>query len=150
MSKMLDEIMKFTNRYGDFPEGIVDKALRTNVDYEDGNIIIKSFKVPKRVSGTKLKQESWNWRCKAYPPDIFQDEENKTYGASLFFWREKDQIMQTDKFAKKYIQDDKFVTQPELSAAYQCPSILKTSFGVNVKVALSEEQHVLMLWVYGK
>lgn len=150
MSKMLDEIMTFAERYGDFPVDVVAKALRTNVDHEDGNIVIKSFRIPKRVTGTKLKQESWDWRCRAYSPDIFQDEENKVYGASLFLWREKDQIMKTEKFAKKYIKDNNLVTHRELCAAYQHPPILKTSFGVNLKVALSEEQHVLMLWVCGK
>ena len=150
MSSMIENIMDFAERYGDFPKEVVEKALRTNVDFEDGNIIIKSFRIPKRITGTKLKQESWDWRCRAYSPDIFQDEEGKAYGASIFFWREKDRILKTEKFAKKYVKDDKLVTQRELCAAYQHPPVLKTSFGVNLKVALSPEQHVLMLWVYGK
>ena len=150
MSSMIDNVMEFSERYGDFPREVVEKALRSNVNYEEGNIIIKSFKIPKRVTGTKLKQESWWWRCKAYSPDIFQDEASETYGASIFFWREKDCIMKTEKFAKKYVSDDKLVTHRELCAAYQHPPILKTSFGVNLKVALSPDQHVLILWVYGK
>ena len=78
MSSMIENIMDFAERYGDFPKEVVEKALRTNVNFEDGNIIIKSFRIPKRVTGTKLKQESWNWRCRAYPPDVFQDEKTET------------------------------------------------------------------------
>jgi hypothetical protein len=148
MSKMLEEIMEFALRYGDFPARQVSKGLRTNVDFEQDGIIIKSFKIPKRVSGTKLKQESWDWRCKAYPPDVYENED--VFGASIFFWREKDKILKTRSFARKYIVDEKLITHRELSAAYQHPSALKTSFGVNVKVALSPAQHVLMMWVCGK
>tara|TARA_R110001599_G_scaffold174976_1_gene366948 strand:- start:1593 stop:2045 length:453 start_codon:yes stop_codon:yes gene_type:complete len=150
MGKMLDEIMEFSSRYGDFPRAHVSKALRMNTDFQEGDIIIKSFRIPKVVTGTKLKQESWTWRCKAYPPDIFEDKESETYGASIFIWREKGEVMKTHKFARKYIVDDKLVTHRELSASYQHPAILKTSFGVNLKIALSDEQHVLIMWVYGK
>ena len=150
MSGMVKEIMDFVLNYGDFPQDQIEKGLRRNVDFEDDGIIVKSFRIPKKSNATKLKQESWDWRCRAYTPDIFEDEKNKTYGASIFFWREKDQIMKTDKFARKYTVEDKMVSHKELCAAYQHPPILKTSFGVNVKVGLSPDQHVLVMWVFGK